>query len=97
MADGGTGPFTTTRLLPATLAKEIASSPGVERADAFVNARETLKGKDVNMLGIVSGGLGSPNVHPGFPLNGSGQAIVDSTLGYHVGDQFRLGRAHVHA
>jgi putative ABC transport system permease protein len=93
VADGGTGPFTTTRLLPAAVAKEIASSPGVERADAFVNARETLKGKDVNVLGIVSGGLGSPNVYPGFPLNGPGQAIVDSTLGYGIGDTFRLGRS----
>lgn len=92
VADGGTGPFTTTRLLPGSVAKQIANSPGVERADAFVNARETLKGKDVNVLGIVSGGLGSPTkIYPGFPLNGEGQAIVDSSLGYGVGDTFRLG------
>src|SRR5437870_11366876 len=68
VADGGTGPFTTTRLLPASVAKQIAGSPGVERADAFVNARENLKGKDVNVLGIVSGGLGSTTkIYPGFP------------------------------
>ena len=92
VADGGTGPFTTTRLLPASVAAEISHAPGVQRADAFVNARETLKGKDVNILGIVPGGLGSPTVHAGLPINGPGEAVVDTTLGYHIGDQFRLGR-----
>jgi putative ABC transport system permease protein len=91
VADGGTGPFTTSRLLPATTAQEIKNAPGVERADAFVNARETLKGKDVNVLGIVSGGLGSPDMYKGLPLKRNGQAVVDSTLGYDVGEKFRLG------
>ena len=94
VADGGTGPFTTTRLLSDSVAREIAKSPGVKRADAFVNARETLKGKDVNVLGIVSGGSGSPDVHVGFPLNGPGQAIVDTSLGYAVGDHLRLGKTN---
>ena len=92
VADGGTGPFTTSRLLPGSVAKEIANLPGVEQANAFVNARETLKGKDVNVLGIEAGGLGTPtNITPGFPLNADGQAIVDSTLGYEVGESFELG------
>src|SRR6476661_7556013 len=60
VADGGTGPFTTTRLLKASVAKELARVPGVERADAFVQAREMVKGKDVNILGTTAGGLGSP-------------------------------------
>src|SRR5260370_27767766 len=65
VADGGTGPFTTTRLLPASEAKTISRLPGVQRADPFVNARENLKGKDVNILGIVAGGLGPSKVHHG--------------------------------
>jgi len=91
VADGGTGPFTTTRLVPASVARRLAATPGVKRADPFVNARETLKGKDVNVLGIVPGGLGSPDVH-GLLLNGPHQAITDTTLGYHIGDQFRMGK-----
>jgi putative ABC transport system permease protein len=91
VAKGGTGPFTTTRLLPASAAKEIAHAPGVKRANAFLSARETLKGKDVNIVGIDIDGLGSPDVHTGFPLNGPGQATVDTSLGYKVGDTIRLG------
>jgi putative ABC transport system permease protein len=91
VAAGGTGPFTTTRLLPASVAGAIAKMPGVERADAFVNARENLKGKDVNVLGVVPGGLGSPEVHQGRLPRTSSEAVADSTLGYHVGDHFRLG------
>jgi putative ABC transport system permease protein len=92
VADGGTGPFTTTRLLPASVARVLARTPGVKRADAFVNARETLKGKDVNVLGIVPGGLGSPDVHTGFIVNGPHQAVTDTTLGYDIGDHFRMGK-----
>lgn len=92
VAEGGTGPFTTTRLLPASVADVLAREPGVERADAFVNARENLKGKDVNVLGVVPGGLGSPKLHAGRLLQRSGEAVADTTLGYQVGDRFRLGQ-----
>ena len=92
VAAGGTGPFTTTRLLPSATADWLAHTPGVERADAFVNARENLKGKDVNVLGIVPGGLGSPKIHSGRQLQVQGEAVTDGTLGYRVGDKFRLGK-----
>src|SRR5258707_11719575 len=92
VADGGTGPFTTTRLLPASVASVLARTPGVERADAFVNARENLKGKDVNVLGIVPGGLGSPKLHAGRLPHGSGEAVAGTTLRDPLGDRFRLGQ-----
>ncbi len=95
VANGGTGPFTTTRLLPTAVAREMAQDPGVERADPFVQARETLKGKDVNVLGIVPGGLGSPRLISGRLPRSSGEAIVDTALGYHVGDHFRFGAQDV--
>jgi putative ABC transport system permease protein len=91
VADGGTGPFTTTRLLRASIAADLMHEPGVERADAFVQARETLKGKDVNILGTTPGGLGAPPVKTGRPARASGEAVVDAVLGYHVGQHFRLG------
>jgi len=91
VADGGAGPFTTTRLLPASVAKTVAEMPGVKRADPFVNARENLKGKDVNVLGITPDGLGSPNVYAGFLPNDSGEAVTDKTLGYQLGEFFELG------
>jgi len=92
VADGGTGPFTTTRLLPASVAQSLRDLPGVTRADAFVNARENLKGKDVNILGVEPGGLGSPPLHAGRAADRPGEAVADTTLGYKVGDHFRLGK-----
>jgi len=95
VAAGGTGPFTTTRLLRASVASDLAHRPGVQRADAFVQARETLKGKDVNILGVAPDGLGSPPIRTGRAARESGEAVVDTTLGYHVGDRFRLGASAI--
>jgi putative ABC transport system permease protein len=92
VADGGTGPFTTTRLLPEGVAATLRNTPGVTKADPFVNARENLKGKDVNILGVEPGGLGSPTIHRGEPARRSGEAVTDTTLGYHVGDHFVLAK-----
>ena len=94
VADGGTGPFTTTRLVPESVAAVLARGPDVERADPFLQARDTLKGKDVNVLGVVAGGLGAPAVSHGRGLRRPGEAVVDDTLGYHVGDRVLVGGAH---
>jgi putative ABC transport system permease protein len=40
---------------------------------------------------VVPGGLGSPKLHAGRLPRSSGEAVADTTLGYHVGDRFRLG------
>jgi putative ABC transport system permease protein len=93
VADGGTGPFTTTRLVPDSVATSIAREPGITRADPFLQARDTLKGKDVNVLGVVPGGLGAPAVTHGRGLRDSGDVVVDDTLGYHVGDRILVGGA----
>src|SRR5262245_25623600 len=92
VADGGTGPFTTTRLLPETTEQTLRQASGVTKADAFVNARETLKGRDVNVLGVEPGGLGSPPLHSGAPARRPGEAVVDTTTGYKIGDHFELGQ-----
>jgi putative ABC transport system permease protein len=92
VADGGTGPFTTTRLLPQSVEQTLRQTPGVTEADAFVSARENLKGKDVNILGVEPGGLGSPTLHRGEVADEPGEAITDTTLGYGVGDRFTLGQ-----
>jgi putative ABC transport system permease protein len=56
-----------------------------------VQARDELKGKDVNVLGVVPGGLGAPKVVRGEILHGPGEVVVDEKLGYKPGDQVRLG------
>src|SRR5256885_16649459 len=62
VADAGTGPFTTTHLLPATLATALGADPQGSRADAFAQARDDLKGKDAKGRGARPGGLGAPTV-----------------------------------
>ena len=48
-----------------------------------MQARENLKGKDVNILGVVPGGLGSPPLARRAGCRPSpGEAVVDTTLGY---------------
>jgi putative ABC transport system permease protein len=90
VAAGGTGPFTTTKLIPVAAADELRGA-GAERADPFIQARETLKNKDINVLGVVPGGLGSPRVHRGQPLRATGEGVADEVLGYHIGDRVSLG------
>jgi putative ABC transport system permease protein len=91
VADGDTGPFTTTRLLPVTVAEQLREQPGVERADPFIQARDTLKDRDVNVLGLEVGGLGWPEPRSGRLPTGPGEVVVDRGLGYDVGDHITLG------
>jgi putative ABC transport system permease protein len=49
-------------------------------------ARASLSGdKDVNLLGVVPGALGSPTVVRGRQLSGPGQAVTDESLGAQLG------------
>jgi putative ABC transport system permease protein len=91
VAEGGTGPFTTTKLLPAAAADALRGSPGVTRADPMVQARETLQGLDVNVLGLSPGGLGWPEPVTGRAVEQRGEAVVDRSLGYEVGERVGLG------
>jgi putative ABC transport system permease protein len=91
VASGGTGPFTTTRLLLASTVPAVATDPGVTRSSPFIQARDVLKNKDVNVLGVVAGGLGSPTIAHGREASAPGEVVTDSTLGYHLGDAISLG------
>lgn len=91
VAEGGTGPFTTTKVLPAATAEVVRGAPGVERADPVVQARETLEGLDVNVLGLVPGGVGWPEPVAGRTVERRGEVVLDEVLGLDVGDVVDLG------
>jgi putative ABC transport system permease protein len=94
---GVTGPFTTTAVFPADVARKLAADPGVKRADPVVLSRGVARidpDKDVNVVGYRPGGLGTPPVDSGRPVRGPGEAVVDETLGLSVGDRLPLGRKH---
>jgi len=91
VSEGGTGPFSTTQLIPQTTVDAVRSSAGITRATAFAQVRDVLKDKDVNVLGLEPRGLGWPVKVDGRQAQQPGEAVVDSTLGYHQGDQITLG------
>jgi len=94
VSKGVTGPFTTTAMFPGTVAADVAAAPGVRRADPVVLARGVARvdpDKDVNIIGHVPDGLGTPPVTEGRAPRRSGDAVVDKNLGLDVGDRFRLG------
>jgi putative ABC transport system permease protein len=91
VAEGGTGPFSTTRLVPVELVEAVRTSPGVVKATAFAQVRDVLKNKDINELGIEPGGLGWPAKLDGRHPEQSGEVVVDASLGYQEGDEVTLG------
>src|SRR5207302_5046828 len=93
---GVAGPFTSFRTMPATMARRVAAEPGVREAVPFVRLRQTVSRNgtlvDVNVFGHVIGRIGEPVPSQGRPENARGQVVVDSKLGYGVGDRIVIGR-----
>lgn len=98
--DGVPGPFTTLAPMSESWAEQI-TGPGVERADPVLVVHHTAQRvgpsgralvgepfRDVTILGVRRGGLGTPRVAHGAPINGGTDAVVDERLGYRVGQRF---------
>jgi putative ABC transport system permease protein len=93
---GGGGPFTSPADLDGRLLAQVRREPGVTRADALVvQPSQTLRLANgsvfTHVLGVRPGGLGSPAVRHGRPLQHSGDAVADSLTHLSVGEQFRVG------
>ena len=87
------GPFTGPATIPATSAASVRDLPGVRRADPVAVLRattETPERSNVNLIGVVPGGVGSPDGWRGRLLARDGTAIVDQSLGLAVGDHLDL-------
>ena len=94
VARGTGGPFTTSHVLPAELWKPIVGAEG-GRADPVVLSRGVaISGTattDVNVIGIPRGGLGTPDVENGRPVERRGEVVIGPTIGAEVGDRVRVG------
>jgi putative ABC transport system permease protein len=93
--EGVAGPFTSVSGLAASTAPRIAAIDGVEKADPFVALPNSVRREDgslvnVNVVGIVPGGVGAPTPSDGDPLQARGQAVVDSKTELEVGDSFTI-------
>jgi len=92
--EGVSGPLTAVRPFPVTAATEVAGLPGVQRADPIVFTRsaiETSGTVDVNLFGVVPGGLGDVDPSEGRSLARSGEVVADRSTGADVGDVLHLG------
>ena len=91
------GPFTGPATMPASLVRSARAAPGVRRADpvAILRATTTTPARrNVNVVGVVPGGVGAPAGRHGRLLARRGNAIVDESLGLGVGELIDLnGRA----
>jgi putative ABC transport system permease protein len=94
VAKGATGPFTTTNVFDSANQDDVRDENRVERADAVVLSRSVISdgdAKDVNLVGHVPGGLGSPPLDAGRAVKESGEAVVSSGLSVGVGDRMEVG------
>ena len=90
---GASGPFTAFSPIPASDADRVAAVPGITSADPIIYVHQTIgdEPKDINLFGVVRGGIGEPTVKHGRQLKGTGEAIADSSLGVDVGDRISMG------
>jgi putative ABC transport system permease protein len=94
IAQGATGPFNSSAVLPAATLAAARRLPGVQAADPFVAIGATIPGdtpKHVTMIGAVPGGVGSPTVDDGRAPRRAGEVAVGSRLGNDIGDTLRIG------
>lgn len=91
VAKGATGPFTSTRVLAADTADEVE---GARSADPVVLSRSAIAGdepRDVNLIGHVQGGIGSPEVNDGRAVRDAGEVVLSSGTSESVGDRVVIG------
>jgi len=95
LPDKDTTPFTSPPRIPLALADEVARIPGVTRADPVLTIRSTVADgdelKDINMIALPPSGIGWPKVKDGKRIPGEGEVIVDTTLGFDLGDHISIG------
>ena len=87
------GPFTSSNLVQDSVADEIRKDPGVRGASPVGILHATMRVPatvDLNLIGVVPGGVGAPVPYEGKPLGGNGQTVVDKSLGVGLGKTLKL-------
>jgi putative ABC transport system permease protein len=100
---GSPGPFTDPVPFPISDVNNIRRVPGVRAADPILVGRALTAGaiqsdkttppsaeRDVNVLGVVPEGVGSPHVVEGEPLRPGDSAVADESVGVGIGQQIAL-------
>jgi putative ABC transport system permease protein len=93
---GSIGPFTAPRPLPASRVEAVRRLPGVRGADPVIvlGATTTTPHKrNLQLIGVVPHGVGSPPGKQSRGLSEPGGAIADERVGLHAGDRLELNGA----
>ena len=91
VAHGTGGVFSTSKMVPESAAAVVAHLPGVRAASPLLVLRSTVGTRDVNVVGYQLGSMSEPGrVEHGRLATAGGQAMVDDSLGMHVGGQVRF-------
>ena len=97
---GGTGPFLQPSPLSSTTVEAVVNQVGVAHAAPLLFGRQSVQRENgttfgehqhVNLVGSPPGRLGSPIAASGRSIRDDGEAVVDATLGAHIGQRIRLG------
>jgi putative ABC transport system permease protein len=91
VADGGTGPFTTMTLIDAEIVDALRLQPSVERASAFLQARDVVSKLDTFVIGVEPGGMGEPKATRGRAPRSPGEVMAATLLKLSIGDKVRIG------
>jgi putative ABC transport system permease protein len=89
VAEGTSGPFTTSSPIPEAAAAEVAGAAGVEAAEPIVIFHSTLQQdelRDVNIIGYDPGAFVAAEVATGRGLEAPGETVADVALGVSLGD-----------
>lgn len=90
---GVAGPFTDAQYMSASDVTRVRRLAGVRDAAPVVLFRQTVfvpGVRDLNVVGVEPGRLGSPEVRSGRALAGRGEIVVDDSLGKKVGSTLRI-------
>ena len=102
---GSPGPFTIAAPFPVSTAAAIRQVPGVTAANPILVSRALTGGaisssdrsgaspsseRDVNVIGVVPDGVGSPRVVEGAPVRQGNSVVADESLGAKIGQEIAL-------
>lgn len=92
VAEGNTGPFTSTRFIPGTTGAQLAALPGVTEVSPLLVSTGVVDGDNVNLVGFDLATF-APPITDGRTPSAAFEVLADRSLGSDVGDRLELGGA----
>lgn len=88
------GPFTSVSPIPTVVREHLVATGGVSQADPVILLPQTIEADppvDAYLIGYEPGRLGQPPVTAGRPPQADGEAAIDASAGFAIGDSLQVG------